>query len=330
MVIVFGFIEFTTEYDPVGVRSFEGIRGIGGVGGWGKKGRRYACGLVSFCTSRSSRTLQQVSFLPGLTKRPCRAAFPFWLTGAPPLPARNTYSQSCSGSNTQTWIAGLAEKQPWTVDYLERQGDARGSAMNLTHNAQDLQSFIKYAINNDKTEICAAQCKGDFRTPILIYTISFVWELVVVVCAAVAMIAAGAQGGHASGGGAMGLVLCGFCTIFLLLISASIAVTVRSAEAGCWGFYVQDPCREPNVLTGAVTKDGLTYIANETWCPMMWWHCEYDQGEAGCGRRRGGVGWGGVGWVGAGETRGEALPHGGKGSAASLFPFARRGRRSRG
>ena len=136
----------------------------------------------------------------------------------------------------------------------------------MTGNPQDLQGFIDDAINSDKTEICDAACKGDWRTPILIFTIAFIWEILLVFCAGMTVCAHNEHGGK----GLAPLLMCGACTLVLIFIAGSIAVTVRSAESGCWGFYTQEQCRQPNVMP--VLVDGVTYIANNDWCPMMWWH----------------------------------------------------------
>lgn len=87
------------------------------------------------------------------------------------------------------------------------------------------------------------------------------------------MCAAGllATKGADAGGGAMLFILPLLCVIICLMIASSIATTVVSAQSGCWSWYIQGPCKDPDIMPSATTGNG-TYIGNETWCPAQWWH----------------------------------------------------------
>jgi hypothetical protein len=96
-------------------------------------------------------------------------------------------------------------------------------------------------------------------------------ELIIVVCAAAMLAAKGA--GHSAGDGAMLIVMPLLCVIICLMFASSIATTVVSAQSGCWSWYIQGPCKDPDIMPVSGTgTNGTTYIGNDTWCPAQWWH----------------------------------------------------------
>ena len=141
---------------------------------------------------------------------------------------------SCSGLNTQKWInetkGGLYGNQYETFK-LEYKKEHPLTHLDLNHEPDHLMLFTSWMIQNDETEACQASCAGDFRIPILLTSISFIWTLLMFFCIGLLFIRNLASN-EAMGIG--GVLLCGVCSVAIFQIAAGISQTVVQGQTGAW------------------------------------------------------------------------------------------------
>ena len=155
---------------------------------------------------------------------------------------------SCSGKNTQRWIEEVVKPTPWVEDWISKKEQEMGTTFDLNQNFEDLKSLVTYAIENDKTELCMAACAGNFGVTILPALQNYLHYGVLSFSSAPVFFSS-CKGRNGGSNDVVGVpIMSGLCLIVVSMLASSISVTVVSAQAGCWSWYAQGPCRDPNIL----------------------------------------------------------------------------------
>ena len=88
-----------------------------------------------------------------------------------------------------------------------------------------------------------ASCKGDYNIVIMMYTVAFIMEFAIILCV-IGVVVVAQRSPEIDPVEKIQLpAIAGMCLVVIAIISASIATAVISGQSGCWGWYVQGPCK---------------------------------------------------------------------------------------